>query len=211
MPLMGRAPLPLAQAALSALNHILLQQSAARARLRTHAGRCLRIVVDGPFGAVHSDATISADGLLALTSEGSPAAVLRLLPGIDAAFAALRAGPDGLGPHLRVEGDVMLAAAVGEVARSLRWDFEEDLSHLVGDTVAHRLGRVVRAGLGQVQTLRERFAEALQRSAAAEDGPLVSASQLAEFSDAALQLSVRIDGLERRQARLPRPGIRGAP
>ena len=206
---MSRAPLPLAQTALSAVNHVLHQQPAARARLRIHAGRCIRIVFDSPFGSVYSDALIAADGLLLVTTEGSCAAVLMVSPSIDALFGVMRAGPNGLGPHIRVEGDVMLAAAVGQVAQSLRWDFEEDLSRVLGDGIAHRIGRTLRAGVEQAKTLRERSREAVQRIAAAEDGPLVSASQLAGLAEEAQRLAARLKELELREMELREMDLRG--
>lgn len=206
---MGRAPLPLAQTALSAVNHVLQQQPDARARLRIHAGRSLRIVVEGPLGSFFSDATISSRGLLSLTTEAAPAAVLIISPGIDAAFGALMAGSAGFGSHLRVEGDIMLAAAAGEVARSLRWDFEDDLSRLVGDAIAHRFGSALRAGLGQARTLRVRSGQAFQRTAAAEDGPLVANSHLAELAASVHQLSVRVGELEMRAMHSPAPDLSG--
>lgn len=153
---MTRAPLPLAQVALSSINHVLQQQSALRQRLQLHAGRCLRIVVDAPFplrGSVHADARIGSDGLFELTTQSVPAAVLTLSPHIDALFGALRSGPSGLGPHLKVDGDVMLAAAIGEVLRSLSWDYEEDLSRVLGDGLAHRIGRAVRSAAAQARAL----------------------------------------------------------
>jgi mannose-6-phosphate isomerase-like protein (cupin superfamily) len=53
-------PLPLAQTALSALNHVLRQQDWARDRLRAHTGRTVRMVVESPLGPVASEARIAA-------------------------------------------------------------------------------------------------------------------------------------------------------
>jgi hypothetical protein len=53
---MSRVPLPLAQLALSAMNHVLQQQPAARERMRSHVSRIVRIVVASPLGQMHSDA-----------------------------------------------------------------------------------------------------------------------------------------------------------
>ena len=117
---MTRLPLPLAQLALSGLNHVLRQQPAARDQMRGQAGREIRIMVAGPLGSVHSDARIDADGYLSLVSDAKPAAVLTLSPSLDAVFKVLGSGPGGLGPHIKVEGDVMLAALLGQVAQSLR-------------------------------------------------------------------------------------------
>jgi ubiquinone biosynthesis accessory factor UbiJ len=45
----------------------------------------------------------------------------------------------------RVSGDTELAAALSFVAANLRWEFEEDLSRVVGDVPAHRAGQTLRA------------------------------------------------------------------
>lgn len=205
---MRRVPLPLAQLALSAMNHVLQQQPAARERMRSHVSRIVRIVVAGPLGQMHSDARIDRDGLLSLTTDGAPAAVLTLTPGINALFGALSAGPRGLGPHLKIEGDVMLAAAVGEVAQSLRWDFEEDLSKVIGDSLAHRAGQALRSFREQSDGLRHRSREALQRAAVAQQGPLVSVEELAAFKSGLESLSMTVSRLELRSA--VRAGRKGA-
>jgi ubiquinone biosynthesis accessory factor UbiJ len=198
---MNRLALPLAQFALSAINHVLQQQSAARERMRVHAGRQLRIVVTGPLGgSIHSDARIDRDGMLVLVSGGAPAAILTFSPSLDALFGILRAGAAGAGAHLKVEGDVMLAAAVGQVAQLLRWDFEEDLSGLVGDVVAHRIGRLAR-GFGEgARGLGSRSQEALQRAATAPGGPLATSVEMAEFTSELNRLAQAVAQLEDRVA-----------
>jgi ubiquinone biosynthesis protein UbiJ len=199
---MIRVPLPLAQVALSAMNHVLQQQPAARDQMRVHAGQQLRVVIAGPLGDVSSDARIGEDGLLFVTAPAAPAVVLTLAPTMDALFGVLGGGPRGLGPHLKVEGDVMLSAAVGKVAESLRWDFEEDLSRVVGDTVAHRVGRVVHGLRERSGGLRDRSREALERAATTRDGPLVSQRELAALADEVRRLAASISRVEaRRRAR----------
>lgn len=197
---MTTVPLPLAQAALSAMNHVLQQQPAAREQMRTHAGRSLRIVANSPFGAVRSDALIGKDGLLAVTTDAVPAVVLTLAPTVDAIFGVLSAGPMGLGPHLKLEGDAMLAATVGEVAKAMRWDYEEDLSRIVGDSVACRIGQAIRGVLDRAGGVRQRSREALQRAAVARNGPLVSEEGLAGLADEIERLSVSVSRLEARLA-----------
>ena len=198
---MTRLPLPLAQLALSGLNHVLKQQPAARDDMRAQAGREVRIVVAGPLGAVHSDARIDADGFLSLASNATPAAILTLSPSLDALFGVLGAGAGGLGPHIKVEGDVMLAALLGQVAQGLRWDFEEDLSRFVGDGVAHRVGETVRGLRDQADDLRLRSREAVQRATTSQRGPLVSAPELAVFAAEIGRLSAMVSRLEARAAR----------
>jgi len=194
---MSRLALPLAQFVLSAINHVLQQQSAARERMRTHVGRQIRIVVIGPLGgSVHSDARVDRDGLLRLATDGTPAAVLTLTPGLDALFGVLSAGLAGVGPHLKIEGDVMLAAALGQVTQQLRWDFEEDLSGLVGDVLAHRLGRWAGEARQGARGVRRRSYEALQRAATAPEGPLATRAGLAQFAADIERLTDRVVRLE---------------
>ena len=206
---MTRLPLPLAQLALSGLNHVLQQQPAARDDMRAQAGREVRIAVASPLGSVHSDARIDADGFLSLSGSGTPAATLTLSPSLDALFGVLGAGADGLGPHIKVEGDVMLAALLGQVAQSLRWDFEEDLSRFVGDGVAHRVGETVRGLRDQADGLRLRSREAVQRAATSQRGPLVSAPELAVFAAEIGRLSAMVSRLEARLAQEAREAREG--
>ena len=70
--------------------------------------------------------------------------VLTARPTVDAVFRAMREGPMALGATLRIKGDAMLAQALGEVARAMNWDVEEDLSRVVGDAAAHRAGQFLR-------------------------------------------------------------------
>ena len=58
----------------------------------------------------------------------------------------------GKPPPVKIEGDVQLAAELGWLAENLRWDFEEDLSRVLGDVPAHALAdaaRRVMVGLKQ--------------------------------------------------------------
>jgi len=194
-------PLPLAQGALSALNHVLRQQQWARDRLRAHAGRSVRIVVESPLGPVSSEARIGDDGTLTVASVESPTVTLSLRPSIDALFGMLRDGPRGLTGHLKVEGDVMVAAAIGEIAQQLRWDVEEDLSRLVGDRIAHRMGETARGGARQAEVLRERVETGVRQFLVDEDRQLVGRDDLRTLADAVRSLE---DGLARLEARIGR-------
>ncbi|HQR50560.1 MAG TPA: hypothetical protein PKW44_02845 [Methylophilaceae bacterium] len=116
-----------------ALNHLLRQNSQAQEKLRVYAGKVVRIALpplqttliileDGLFAPVLTDATVDAEiGL-------PPSAALRVL--LDPASAASLAD---------LQGDTELAAAVGKVLRELRWEYEEDLSRVIGDIPAHQL------------------------------------------------------------------------
>jgi ubiquinone biosynthesis protein UbiJ len=199
-------PLPLAQTALSALNHVLRQQDWARDRLRAHAGRTVRMVVESPLGPVSSEARIAADGTLEVATVAAPTVTLTLVPSIDALFGALRDGPKGLTGHLKVDGDVMVAAAVGEIAQYLRWDVEEDLSRVVGDRVAHRVGETAREGVRQADDLRGRFETGMRQFLVDEDRQLVARPDMATLADAVRALEDAVVRVEARIGPVGRPG-----
>lgn len=193
---MTPVPLPLAQTALSALNHVLAQQGWARDRLRAHAGRTVRMVVVSPLGPVSAGARIAGDGTLEVAGVDAPTVTLTLTPSIDALFGLLRDGPRGLTGALKVDGDVMVAAAVGEVAQHLRWDVEEDLSRVFGDRVAHRVGEAARDGARQADDLRGRVETGVRQYLVQEDRQLVGREDMRTLSDALRELDAAVGRLE---------------
>ena len=59
-------------------------------------------------------------------------------------MALLQSAMAGKSPPVKIEGDVQLAAELGWLAENLRWDFEEDLSRVLGDVPAHALADAAR-------------------------------------------------------------------
>ena len=192
----------------AALEHLLRQQSWARERLRAHAGRSVRVAFDAAVpagGAPEFLATIDPEGLLRAAAPGTTAdATLRLKPSADALAALLRDGPQGLSAHLRIEGDVMLAATLGELAQHLRWDAEEDLSRIVGDVAAHRLVRLAGQGFGFLRDLGRRVESTAGQFLGASQGPLAAGRQLDALRRDAVGLDRQLQALEARVARLSR-------
>lgn len=194
-------PLPLAQTALSALNHVLRQQSWARDRLRAHAGRTVRMVVESPLGPVAAGGRIAEDGTLEVAAVDAPTVTLTLTPSVDALFGLLREGPRGLTGAVKVDGDVMVAAAVGEVAQHLRWDVEEDLSRVLGDRVAHRMGETARDGVRQAEDLRGRVETGVRDFLVREDRQLVGRDEMGTLTDALRELEALVGRLETKLGR----------
>ncbi len=129
------------------LNHVLMQEPEAQARLARLKGRCVRMQWRGfglrfcatPAGLLEIEGGHAAPDLSLTVIEESP-------------FALVQAALQGDKPAVRVEGDVQLAAEVNWLVDHVRWDVEEDLSRLVGDAPAHALGRAAR---GAAQALRQ--------------------------------------------------------
>ena len=147
---------------------------------------------------LQADARIGVDGMLTAVSGEEPAVVLTARPTVDALalFRVLREGPLALGATLRIEGDVMLAQALGDVAKALHWDVEEDLSQVVGDVAAHRAGQFWRDARVHAAEVGSRLQDALADHLASGTGVLVSRPEFEEWSDGVRSLDQRLDRLE---------------
>jgi ubiquinone biosynthesis protein UbiJ len=129
------------------LNHVLMQEPEAQARLVRQKGRQVRMQWRGfslqlaptPAGLLERVAGTPQPDLLLTVTEGSP-------------FALAQAVLRGDKPAVRIEGDVQLAAEVNWLVDHVRWDAEEDLSRLIGDAPANALGRAAR---GAAQALQQ--------------------------------------------------------
>jgi ubiquinone biosynthesis protein UbiJ len=118
--------------AAKAFNHVLHQNAWATERLRAFAGRRVKLSLL-PFEASFIIAE-SGDFLPAPEGAAAEAAII-LTP-----TAALRLLADRPPEQLvKVEGDSDLATEIGKVLRQLQWEYEEDLSRIVGDIPAHQL------------------------------------------------------------------------
>lgn len=149
------------------------------------------------FPVLESDARIGADGALSAIPADHPAVVLTVCPNVDVLFEVLRKGPQALGATLRIEGNVMLASALGDVARALHWDVEEDLSRVVGDVAAHRIGGFVRDARQQLGDAGLRLHELLGDHLASDRGVLAARADLDDFAAMLRRLDIRITLLER--------------
>ena len=121
------------------INHVLMQEPEAQARLMRQKGRVVRVQWRGlsmqlaatPAGLCDLAPAAKPDLLLTVT-DTSPLAL---------AQSALR----GDKPGVRIEGDVQFAAEVNWLVDHVRWDAEEDLARLMGDAPAHALAGVARS------------------------------------------------------------------
>lgn len=214
------------QALLAALDHLIDQHEWARSRLKLHAGRELELACEPPAPGVWvpqplrlrvndagrlEPASRPADDTAAQNaaasaamhdpSQAQAAVRMTLKPSVDAFFAVLNGGPTGLQRHLRIEGDVLFAAALGELAQGLSWDAEEDLSRWVGDVAAHRMVASGRLLADSLRQSLERAIRSAARFAATESQALVSRPELDLHRDELRALDHRIAALERQRRR----------
>ena len=128
------------------LNHVLMQEKEAQDRLARKKGSVLHI----RWGLFALDLRITPAGLL---DKATPAAKPDLLiaVAVDSPMTLLQSAMAGKSPPVKIEGDVQLAAELGWLAENLRWDFEEDLSRVLGDVSAHALADAARRAMTAVK------------------------------------------------------------
>ena len=128
------------QRALLLVNHVVMQEPQAMARMRAHQGRRITLAWQG----LEVHVAVTPAGLLeALPSAATPADLRLVLADTDPR-EALRAWLEGGKPRLHVQGDVMLAADINWLVDHLRWEVEEDLARWLGDARAHQVMQVAR-------------------------------------------------------------------
>ncbi len=143
--------------------------------------------------------------------------VLRKAEGSDTPDAEVRGGPLSLlalaGEDAQaaiqrgdvvIEGDAELAEKYRELALLLRPDLEEELSHLVGDTSAHQLGRLARLALGWSRRAAETSVRNAAEYLAHERADLVPRTEAAQFVKGVDALREAVDRLEARIVHLER-------
>ncbi len=121
------------------LNHVLMQEPEATARLARLKGRLVR----AQWRTLSMTLAATPAGLLEL-SDGNKAADLSLLVTDDSPASLVQTVLAGGKPSIKIEGDVQLAAEVNWLVDHVRWDVEEDLSRILGDAPAHALASVAR-------------------------------------------------------------------
>jgi len=128
------------------LNHVLMQEPEAQARLVRQKGQQIRL--QWRNFALQLSATPA--GLLEL-SDGSAEPALQLTITDTSPFSLVQTALRGDKPGVRIEGDVQLAAEVNWLADHVRWDAEEDLARVLGDVPAQALGRAARSAAQALQ------------------------------------------------------------
>lgn len=128
------------------LNHVLMQESEAMARLARQKDQVMLVqwrsfsfkLVATPAGLLDLAEQAAAPDLVMTVTDESPLAL---------AQAALR----GDKPAVRIEGDVQLAAEVNWLTEHVRWDLEEDLARVMGDVPAHTLSQMAQTLTGSLR------------------------------------------------------------
>ena len=121
------------------LNHVLQQEPEAMARLARQKSRVA--LMQWRRFTLRLQATPA--GLLDIAPEGLvPDLTLTITE--ESPLSLAQAAIRGDKPAVRIEGDVQFAAEINWLVDHVRWDLEEDLARVVGDTPAHYAAKAAR-------------------------------------------------------------------
>jgi ubiquinone biosynthesis protein UbiJ len=194
-------PDPLLAAAEGTLNRVLALDPEGASRLAAVQGQVLLVEFAG-FGTrlfvVPGESGLFLYGAYEAEPDcivrGSPVALLSMMTAEHREDAVFRGG-------IEIDGDNRVAQTLGEVMRGLDIDWEEQLSKLLGDTLAHRLMVRARAGGRWAERSGDVARENLREYLQEEAGVVPSRAELEDFFAAVDTLR---DDVERLAARVER-------
>ena len=186
----------------SALNRYLRLDPDATRRLAALHGKVVGLEVLGAGLRLYL-VPDEAGGLQVLPpSDAPPDCWLRGTPLDLARSGDLRAGAGQIFEgRVRIEGDTGLAQRFGTILADLDIDWEEQLSRLTGDVVAHEVGRAARAAVRYAGRSRETVEQNVREYLQEEARVLPTRFEVQELLDA---VDVLRDDVERLGARIER-------
>ena len=178
------------------LQHLIAQNTWANEILQPFAGKAVQFNI----AFVSTTLVILENGSLAVGGEATqPDAYVTLTPSL---IMRLLAKDETAKMQIEIEGDTHLASELAKVLTNMQWDYEEDLSKLVGDVPAYNIGQFTRNASQSVKdasiNVAEMFSEYWQ-----EENPLIAKKRHVEqFNSAVDTLRADVDRLEKRLAKL---------
>lgn len=178
------------------LNHLVNQNEWAREELKPYSGKAVLFVIP----PARMKLIVLEYGGLAAAGEAAEVLAKVTLP--PSAALRLLAGDTNAETLATIDGDTELALALSKVLRQLSWEYEEDLSKVIGDVPAHQLSQFGRKAAAEIRTqtlnVVDMFAEYWQ-----EERPLIAkkrhverfVADVADTRDAVERLEKRLDKL----------------
>lgn len=177
---------------LPAINRLLRTNSWTAETLRPHAGKTA-LFSAAPF---ELRLTVLETGALAAAAAGvEPDLTVVLTPAL-----MLRTASSDEDPWRGAQfvGDTEFAAALDHVRRNIRWDFEEDLSRVVGDVAAHRIASGARELDRWGRSAALNLGRALAEYATHEQPVIASAAAIEDFNREVDEVRDAVERLEKR-------------
>ncbi len=175
------------------LNHLVTQNQWARGELLPFSGKTMGF----NMSPASANLTILEDGGLAMAGESlNVDASIHLSPSL--ALRLFAKDTDAMS-QVRIEGDTELAKAMAKVLQNMKWDYEEDLSRVIGDIPANKISAFAKSTAQEAKQQAVNFAE-MAAEYWQEESPLIAKKRHVE--DFVKKVDVLRDDVERLEKRL---------
>ena len=157
-------------------------------------------VVAFDFVLAKANLLILEDGSLALSGEtASPEATIHVPPSL---VLRLLAKDEAAKMCIKIDGDTHLATELSKVLQNMRWDIEEDLSHVTGDIAAFKIGELTKKAFTEMKQQSQNAADMLSEFWQEEKPILAKKRHVEQFNANVDTLKSDVARLEKRFAKL---------
>lgn len=178
------------------LQHLTHQNNWSRKHLVAFAGKVLQFNI----AFIKTNLVILDDGSLGVAADNAVADTIIHIP--PSLALRLIAKDEAAKMLIKIEGDTELAAEVGKVLQQMRWDIEEDLSHVIGDIPANKLASMSKKALAASKEQTINLVEMLTEYWQEEKLVLAKKWQVEKFNTDVDTLRSDFARLEKRLAKL---------
>lgn len=178
------------------LNHLINQNTWAKEQLQPFGGKTVKFNIP-PISAT---LTVLEDGGLAMAGESSSPDASISIP-LPVAIRLL-ANDDSAATLATLEGDTELAATLAKILRGMSWEYEEDLSKLIGDIPAHQIAEFGRKATAEIKSQSVNLAQMLSEYWQEEQPIIAKKRHVDTFNQEVDSLREATERLEKRIAKL---------
>lgn len=178
------------------LQHLAAQNVWAAPILKPHAGKSVKL----DFVVFKTELVILENGSLISAGENNQAdATIRIPPSL---LPRLLAKDESAKLNIQIEGDTELATSLAKVFAEMRWDYEDDLSRVLGDVPAYKLSELARNSSHTLKQTAVNLAEMLSEYWQEEKPTLAKKRHIEQFNSDVDTLRADVERLEKRLNKL---------
>lgn len=178
------------------LQHLLAQNAWASPLLQPFAGKSVQLNI----ALLNTSLIILENGSLAIAGETNiPDAVITISPSL---LLRLIAKDESAKLQIKIDGDTHLATELAKVFSHMRWDYEDDLSKLVGDVPANKIGEFSRHAVTTVKETTVNLVGMLSEYWQEEKPMLAKKRHVEQFNAEVDTLRADVERLEKRLNKL---------
>lgn len=174
------------------LNHLQAQNTWAASLLYPFAGQSIGFEVS----AFRQQLNVLEDGRLTIAGETlTPDTVVTMMP---STLLRLMAKDESAKSQIKITGDANFASVIAKVLNNIRWDYTDDLSHLIADIPAENISQFAKNTFSQIKEAGDNAKEMAIEYLQEESQTIAKKRLVAEFNEAVDILNSDVARLEKR-------------